>query len=126
MAVTYHRGIRYSDTDAQEIVFNANYFVYLDDTLTEYLGALPGIEPAMAAAGLDLALAHMNISFRSPARLGETVVTGLRAVRAGNASLAFEFRVWEMEWGRIIAEGSAIHVSVDAQTLDKRPLPECW
>src|SRR5690606_25712703 len=37
--VVYRRRVRYSDADAQKIVFNANYSVYFDDTLTDYLDA---------------------------------------------------------------------------------------
>ena len=33
----YSRRVRFSDTDCQGHVFNANYFVYFDDAVTDFL-----------------------------------------------------------------------------------------
>ena len=38
--VTYVRRVRFSDSDAQGIVFNGNYLTYFDDTITDYFDAL--------------------------------------------------------------------------------------
>ena len=119
--VVYERKIRYSDTDAQKIVFNGNYLTYIDDTLTDYVEALGWEE--MDALGLDIVLVHIELDFASPARLGETVAVGLRATSIGNSSVRFAFRIWEQSTDRTIVEGSAVHVVVDAQNLEKRLVP---
>lgn len=121
--VVYERKIRYSDTDAQKIVFNGNYLTYIDDTLTDYFDALGETWDEMHAQGLDIVLVHIELDFASPARLGETVAVGLRATSIGNSSVRFAFRIWEQSTDRTIVEGSAVHVVVDAQNLEKRLVP---
>ena len=121
--VVYERKIRYSDTDAQKIVFNGNYLTYIDDTLTDYFDALGETWGEMHAQSLDIVLVHIELDFASPARLGETVVVGLRASGVGNSSVRFKFRIWEQDTDRTIVEGNAVHVVVDAQSLEKRPVP---
>ncbi|MGH8927675.1 MAG: acyl-CoA thioesterase [Acidimicrobiia bacterium] len=121
--VTYSRKIRYSDTDPQGIVFNGNYLTYVDDTLTDYFDALGPVWNQMHDEGFDLVLGHVEIDFRSPARLGETVVTGAKATVLGNTSLMFALRAWEEASGRTVIEGSEVQVVVDAQTLEKRTVP---
>ncbi len=121
--VIYERKIRYSDTDSQQIVFNGNYLTYLDDALTDYLDALGGTWEAMHAQGFDIVLAHIDLAFRSPARLRETVAVHMEAVEVGNSSVRFAFEIRERDSGRVIVKGTAVHVIVDATTLEKRPVP---
>ncbi|MGQ0849771.1 MAG: acyl-CoA thioesterase [Actinomycetota bacterium] len=121
--ITYTRKIRYSDTDAQGIVFNGNYLTYLDDAMTDYFEALGTNWAEVHGQGFDLVAGHIEIDFRSPARLGETVVTGVKADEVGNTSLTFRARVWEAG-GRTVAEAINVQVVVDATTLEKRPVPQ--
>ena len=57
--VEYRRKVRYSDTDAQGIVFNGNYFTYMDDAFTDYL-------EAMGLGGGGLVDRGFDISSRTP------------------------------------------------------------
>lgn len=122
--VIYERKIRYSDTDAQKIVFNGNYFTYLDDSLTDYFDAMPGTWDQLEAEGYDVVLAHVDIDFRSPARFGETISCGVKAVEIGNTSIRFALRIWEAATDRLVVEGRAIHVVVDSHTLQKTAVPD--
>ncbi|HEX7097708.1 MAG TPA: thioesterase family protein [Acidimicrobiia bacterium] len=114
--VTYRRKVRYSDTDAQGIVFNGNYARYFDDTLTDFFDLI-GYE----FGEVEVVLARLEIDYRSPARLGETLVTGARVARFGNTSLVVELTTWEEASERIVAEGKQIQVTVDGK--DFRPIP---
>lgn len=114
--VTYARKVRYSDTDAQGIVFNGNYATYFDDTLTDYFDLV-----GYRWVEVEVVLARMEIDFRTPARLGETLVTGARVARIGNTSLAMEMVTWDEATDRVVAEAKQIQVIVDAH--DFRPVP---
>jgi acyl-CoA thioester hydrolase len=123
--VTYRRKIRFSDTDAQGIVFNGNYATYIDDTVTDYFDAIGLPWEAVTASGHDMVLARSEIDFRSAGRLGETLVTGARVARFGTTSVVFELRTWEEKTGRVIIEARQIQVVVDHQTLRPKSVPEC-
>lgn len=116
--VTYERKVRYSDTDAQGIVFNANYSVYFDDCLTD-LFELIGFE----WGAYEIVLRRVEIDFRSPGRLGETLVTGARVERIGTTSLTILLATWEKTTGRAVAEGTHIQVVVSGETLQPVPAP---
>ncbi|MGH7897755.1 MAG: acyl-CoA thioesterase, partial [Candidatus Binatia bacterium] len=102
--VTYRRKIRYSDTDAQGIVFNGNYAIYIDDTLTDYLDAVGLPSEVFLRSGHDMVLARSEIDFRSAARLGETLVTGAHVTRVGKSSVTFALQSWEEGSGRVVID----------------------
>lgn len=114
--VTYVRKVRYSDTDAQGIVFNGNYATYFDDTLTDLFDEI-GYE----WGEVEVVLGRMEIDYRSPARLGDTLVTGARVERIGNTSMTIRLLTWEEASGRPVAEGKQIQVVVSGE--DFRPVP---
>lgn len=123
--VIYRRRVRYSDADAQKIVFNANYSVYFDDTLTDFLDAAGlGIEE-MPARGYEIVLRRMELDFLGSARIGDELCVGMRVVKFGRTSLTARGRVWiDGSPATPLVEASAIHVIVDAETFQPAPIPD--
>lgn len=123
--VIYRRRVRYSDADAQKIVFNANYSVYLDDTLTDFLDAAGlGIEE-MPARGYDIVLRRMELDFLGSARIGDEICVGMRFVRFGRTSMTAIGQVWlEGHPDTPLVEATATHVIVDAETFQPAPIPD--
>lgn len=121
--VTYQRKVRFSDSDAQGIVFNGNYLTYFDDTITDYFDALGLKWSDFQERGYDMVLGHVDIDFRSPARIGEMLVTGARVTRVGRTSVTFEIKTWELESHRTVVEGREIQVVLDATTFQKTEVP---
>jgi acyl-CoA thioester hydrolase len=122
--VTYRRKIRFSDTDAQGIVFNGNYATYIDDTITDYFDAIGLPWDAFTRSGHDMVLARTETDFRSAGRLGETLVTGARVTRIGKTSVVFALRTWEEKSARVVIEARLIQVVVDHRTLEPKPVPD--
>lgn len=122
--VTYRRTVRFSDTDAQGIVFNANYFVYFDDVLTD-LFAVAGLSmEAMHSAGYDVVNAHVAGNFRRAARLGDRLAAGIRLARIGTTSLTFEVHIWDESDEIVICDGTVVQVTVDPVSLQPTPVPD--
>jgi YbgC/YbaW family acyl-CoA thioester hydrolase len=122
--VTYHRKIRYSDTDAQGIVFNGNYFTYFDDALTDLLEVAGLTAETRHEAGYDIVTAHVEIDFKSAATLGDTVVTEARVDRVGTASVTFTLQSRVEADGRLAASGEVVFVTVDADTMRPVRVPD--
>ncbi len=114
--VTYVRKVRYSDTDAQGIVFNGNYATYFDDTLTDFFDLV-----GYPWGEVEVVLARLEIDYRSPARLGETLVTGARVDKIGHTSLTIRLRTWSESGERTVADGRQVQVVVSGG--DFRPVP---
>lgn len=112
--VSYTRKVRYSDSDAQGHVFNVNYFVYFDDAITDWMEAAVGT--SHLEDGYDIFLAHAECDFKSPAHLGDTLVTSVRVEKIGNTSLVFALETREEGDGRLVVTGREIYVTVDRTT----------
>ena len=124
--VVYRRKIRYSDTDSQSIVFNANYAAYFDDAITdlfEEAGLAPGVTHE---AGYDVVTAHLEIDFRASARLGDTVAIGVKIARIGTKSVTFALEGWVDETGVQVVDGNVVFVIVDATTFDPVLVPDSF
>ena len=121
--VIYHRKVRYSDSDAQGIVFNANYLAYFDDAIADYFEAAgyPGHE--LHETGHEVLVAHAEVDFVAPARIGDKLAVGVRVNRIGTTSVRFALEVWNETSGAAVVRGHEIYVLVDAQTFEKKPVP---
>lgn len=122
--VVYVRKVRFSDTDIQGHVFNANYFVYFDDAVTDYLEALGLPYQEITGRGHDLVLVRAECDFRSSGAFGETLLSGVRVSRLGNTSITFGLRVEEEKTGRVVAEGLEVYVVLDHESRRPTPVPD--
>jgi acyl-CoA thioester hydrolase len=121
--VTYRRKVRYSDTDAQGNVFNANYLRYFDDTITDYFDAI-GLPPdTFTASGHDIVLARAEVDYLGPARIGDVLVTGARVASIGTTSVRFAVETRNEASGAQVVRGMLVQVVVDAATFEKKPVP---
>ncbi|MGF1666032.1 MAG: acyl-CoA thioesterase [Acidimicrobiia bacterium] len=121
--VTYHRKVRFSDSDAQGIVFNANYLTYIDDAISDYFDLLEVDWNGMNERGLDIVLGRAELDYRSSGRKGETLITGVRVASIGTSSVVFEITIWEEQSQRVVVEGREIQVMVDRDTFETTPVP---
>jgi len=122
--VTYRRKMRFSDTDAQGIVFNGNYATYIDDAVTDYCESLGFPWSDFQGKGFDMVLGRSEIDFRSAARYGDMLVTGARIARIGKTSVIFELRGWVEGADRVVIDAKLVQVIVDHETFQPKPVPQ--
>lgn len=86
---TLDKRIYYHDTDAGGIVYYATYLEYLEEARTEYLREL-GIDLVeYTKKGILLAVVHVEIDYKSPAKYGSIIRVFTRVEKVGNASINF-------------------------------------
>ena len=122
--VSYRRKVRYSDTDAQGIVWNANYAGYFDDALTDLFDELGLTGSVMQSGGFDVLTAHLSIDFKSAARLGDVLLTKARLGRVGTKSVTFELETIKESTGDVAVTGTVVFVTVDGATFSSIEVPE--
>ena len=107
--------IYYQDTDCGNVVYYGNYLRYFEQGRTHWLERQGLSVKAFMDAGTLFAVVHAELSYRSPARYGETltIATTLKEMRA--ASFTFAHEVREKTSGRLVVEGSARLATVDMQ-----------
>ncbi len=119
--VIYSRRLRFSDCDAQGIVYNPTYLVYWDDAFTDYMDAVGCPWNFMVANGDDVVLARTEIDYRRSARMGQVVSTTARVVGIGRSSITFEYLTTES--GETVVEGRQVQVIVDHETMQPKAVP---
>lgn len=121
--VTYARKVRYSDTDAQGIVFNGNFATYFDDALTDLFDELELGQAAMRQAGFEVVTASLRIDFRASGQLGDVLETRVRLGRIGSKSVTFELETRRAGSGDLVVEGSVVWVTVDHESFESIAVP---
>ena len=124
--VVYRRKVRYSDSDAQGIVFNANYLAYFDDAIADYFDAIGLRGHELHRSGFEVLVAHAEVDFVTPARIGDELAVGVRVDRCGNTSVRFGLEAWKETTGETVVSGHEIYVFVDAARFEKRPVPAAF
>ena len=122
--ITYDRRIRFSDCDAQGIVYNPNYLVYWDDAFTDYMDAVGCSWDFMVSMGDDVVLARTEIDYRRSAAMGQVARTTARVVRIGRSSIVFEYLTADADTGETLVEGRQVQVIVDHDTMRPKRVPD--
>jgi acyl-CoA thioester hydrolase len=120
-AHTFSQDVAFRDLDGLGHVNNAVYLSYVESARLAYMQEVLG---PLELEELGI-VADVKISFRSPAALGETLEVGHRVSRVGETSLLFDFEVRGGD-GRLVAEGSTVHVAFDYGVRRPVPVPEEW
>ena len=112
--------VRYSECDAQGIVFNARWGEYVDVAATEYTRAMFGGTPE--ASDLDWRLVKQTTQWRAPGRYDDILEARVRTVRVGTTSfvLATEF----FRDGVPLVDCETVYVVIDPKAGTKRPVPD--
>jgi acyl-CoA thioester hydrolase len=120
-AHTFSQDVAFRDLDGLGHVNNAVYLSYVESARLAYMQEVLG---PLELEELGI-VADVKISFRSPAALGETLEVGQRVSRVGETSLVLDFEVRGGD-GRVVAEGSTVHVAFDYGVQRPVPVPEEW
>lgn len=118
------RKLRYSDCDPQGIVFNANYARYWDDAVTDWFddAGLGGSD--LGGTGADVVAARIEMDFRAPAYLGDTVQTDIVVERFGTTSMTLGFTTIRLSDRSVVTEGSEVIVFVDPDGFRPIEIPD--
>ena len=113
--------VRYSECDAQGVVFNANYLTFFDLAITELWREAIGPYQEMTEGGVDMVVGEANVRYFSPARFDDEIDLGVEVVRLGTTALTTRITV-ERD-GELLAEGLMRHVFVDIAAGGKTEIP---
>ena len=112
--------IYYHDTDAGGIVYYGQYLCYLEEARTEFLETKGLSVQMFKDRGLGYAVRQCNVSYRSPARYGDTLICKAQLAGATAAQLAFKQTIHDKKDGRLVVEAE---VSLVCLNTDFKPTP---
>ena len=123
----FHWPVRvyYEDTDAQGVVYYANYFRFLERARTEWLRAL-GVDMValMAEERRIFVVAEVQVKFLAPARLNDQLIVSARLTNLTRVSFDIEQNIYrDTIDGEQLIGGSVKAAYLDADTMRPKRLP---
>jgi acyl-CoA thioester hydrolase len=115
--------VRYSECDAQGVVFNARYGDYVDLALTEYMRAAIGGYNALLHMGFETQVVRLLTEWKSPARFDEVLKTSIYPSHFGNTSFTVNFDFVNASTHVLVATSQATYVLVDSKNFTKQIIP---
>ena len=120
---TITRKIYYHDTDAGGVVYYANYLKFLEEARTQFFEDLGLGVRAFSDRGFTYAVRYCHITYKSPARYGDTLACDAKVVKVTGAQVIFAQRVWDETGQRTFAEAEVALVCLD-KGFKPHPLPD--
>jgi YbgC/YbaW family acyl-CoA thioester hydrolase len=115
--------VRWAEIDAQQIVFNGHYLMYIDTAFAGYWRAM-----AMPYAGTmdylagDLFVRKAALEYEGSARYDDVLDVGIRSGRIGNSSLVFSAAVFRQD--ELLVSGELVYVFADPATQRSKSVPQ--
>ena len=116
--------IYYEDTDCGGVVYHANYLKYFERARTWYLEERGISIIRLLEDGLQFMVIHAEMTYRAPARYGETLSIETWVSERSQARLTFSHIVRERASQRVVVEGAATLAAVNREgKLTRLPEP---
>jgi YbgC/YbaW family acyl-CoA thioester hydrolase len=114
--------VRWAEIDAQKIVFNGHYLMYLDTAIAGYWRALgmPYAE-TMARFDGDLFVRKAELEYMASARYDDVLDIGIRCARVGTSSSLFHGGVFRDQ--QLLVSGALTYVFADPHGAASKPVP---
>jgi len=114
--------VRYSECDAQGIVFNARWGEYIDVAASEYTRVLLGsVDPAVT--GVDWRLVKQTTQWRAPGRFDDVIDLRVSTLQIGTTSFVLATDARRHRDGLALVACETVYVIVDVASGTKRPIP---
>ena len=123
-AFRYLFRVRYSECDAQNVVFNARYADYADLAATEFLRAIGMDYRDVLARGLDNQVVKLTLEWQAPARFDDVLCAEVLCDHVGNSSYRLQTRFMQYADGTAVASAEGIYVMVGTDNWRKTDVPD--
>ena len=116
--------VRWAEVDRQDVVFNANYFLYFDVAVAEYWRAIGFRYPQDIVERFvtDIFAVKAGAEYHGSATYEDLLDVGCRVGRLGRSSMQLLFGIWRGE--EHITSGELVYVNTDLKTKKSAPWPE--
>jgi len=117
--------VYYEDTDAQGVVYYANYFRFMERARTEWLGSL-GVDMVRLQdeERRIFVVAEVQAKFHAPARLADDLIVTAGLLEATRVSFEIEQKIYRNSTdGELLISGIVKAAYLDADTMRPKRVP---
>ena len=116
--------VRFAETDAQGIVYYANYFVWFEVGRVNYLREVGFDFERRAAEGITFVIAEARCKYHASARFDDLVLIRTWISHVKRRSFIFAYEVFNQSTEVLLATGETIQVMLDPTTFEPIAIPE--
>tara|TARA_Y100000590_G_scaffold206284_1_gene233799 strand:- start:1437 stop:1850 length:414 start_codon:yes stop_codon:yes gene_type:complete len=120
---TYKLRVYYEDTDAQGVVYYANYLKFIERARTEFLRSIGYQQEKLLNEDLIFVVNGIQMSFRKPAKLDDSLKIKTRLIKLGKASFHFDQEVFSEE-NFLLCKGLVRCACLDSKSFKPVALPK--
>ena len=120
--------VYYEDTDAQGVVYYANYFRFMERARTEWLEAM-GVDHVtmMNEENRILVVTEAHAKFLIPAKLGDSLTVTASLLRLGRATFEIEQNIYRGGTeGDLLIQGGVTAAYLSADTMKPKRIPRTF
>ena len=122
---SYNFRIRYSEVDAQKIVYNSHYLTFLDVSIFEFFNAIGfNQEKYIKDTNNEFHTVKATVEYKAPATLGDTVEVFTRIKNIGNSSITFQQEIYLLKSNDLIATGEIVWVNTNQDKMKPTRVPD--
>jgi acyl-CoA thioester hydrolase len=119
----YSFRVRYSEVDAQGIVFNAHYLTYFDTAMTEYLRHIKyDYVKEVKERNEDFHTVKTLVEYKAPIYFDQIIDVCLKVKKIGTSSLTFYIEVHPNKEDSMRVSGEVVWVNTNQETHSSAPL----
>lgn len=115
--------IYYHDTDCGGVVYYGNYLKYMEEARTEFLENNGLTIESLKARNFLYAVRSCNVSYKAPARYGDTIICDAVLTKMTAAQMIFKQTITEKESGKTLVEAEVGLVCLSPE-FKPTPIPE--
>ena len=122
---SYNFRIRYSEVDAQKIVYNSHYLTFLDVSIFELFDAIGfNQEEYIKETNNEFHTVRAVVEYKAPATLGDTIDVLTRIKKIGNSSITFQQEIYLHESDKLLATGEIVWVNTNQEEMVPTSVPD--
>jgi len=116
--------VRYSECDAQKVVFNGRYVDYIDIAFTEFIRVIWGNYNDILSKGIDNQVVKLSVNWKAPAHFDDVIAITVKSIRIGSSSYTLQVDFFNHKTAVNIASAEIIYVMVSVAEHKKMEIPK--
>ena len=116
--------VRYSECDAQKVLFNGRYSDYVDIAAGEFTRAIWGNYNDTLSKGIDNQVVSYSIEWQGPAHFDDVLAVRVKPSKIGNTSYSLQVDFYNYDNQKMIASAQIVYVMVSVGEHEKMAIPD--
>jgi acyl-CoA thioester hydrolase len=116
--------VRFAETDAMQVVYYAEYFVWFEVARTELFRSTGLPYSEIRKRGLHTPVVRAVADYKASARYDDEIVVKVMASKIGVSSIRLEYEVTKLPDNQLLCTGHTVHVFVGDDGKPRRIPPD--